>query len=126
MGFLIGLALKLGVSQRWARPVTIAALVALLVFGLGVAKCAYDRSVINNYTNAAKAKAAAADRKADAKAAVERRTDDARITNEAQELKDVEARHEKESAATRRVARQRCIRLQQQARDAGKQSPACP
>lgn len=122
--FLFGLIGKKAAAGP-AKALGIGALVAVLVLSLGLAKCAYDRSIIGAHDAKRDAATAKADRKADAKAAEERRTDDARITNETQALENVEAHYANDTPTARRVARQRCIRLQQQARDAGRQPPAC-
>ena len=99
------------------------ALVALVGLLWG-AKAAYDSRVVENANNRAQAQAAKADRKADAKAAEERRTDDTRLATEAAELR--KASENADNPTARRVARQRCIRLQQAARAAGSEPPACP
>jgi hypothetical protein len=53
VSFLIGLLMKgalgFGVPQRFARVAGIVGLVLFLVIGLGVAKCAYDRSIIEEH-----------------------------------------------------------------------------
>lgn len=98
----------------------------VLLFGLlfGLKTCVFSA---HDQARDAKQEAVAtkADRKADEKAAVERRADDTRISNETQALKDVEEKHATDTPTARRVARQRCIRMQQQARAAGRQPPAC-
>jgi hypothetical protein len=123
MSFLIGLVLKLGVPQRFAKLALVAGLVVLLVVGLGVAKCAYDKSIIDAHDAQQNAVNAKADRRADENAAVERRVDDTRLSNEAQELG--KAGQNVSNDRDRRIARQRCIRLQQSARASGGEPPAC-
>lgn len=122
--FLIGLALKLGIPARFAKFAVIAALVTLLVVGLGVAKCAYDRSIIKAHDAKRDAAIAKDDRKADAKAAEERRADDARSTDEAAQIKEAinEARAEGRDP---RAAYYECVKLQQSARARGQPSPDC-
>lgn len=61
--FLIGPAVKL-VGERFAKPLIYAALAALLIGGLGIAKCAYDRSVIEKHDAKVTAKIATAARSA--------------------------------------------------------------
>lgn len=61
--------------------------------------------------------------KADANAATQRRADDLRLNDEGAQLK--EAQRNAQSPTDRRLARHRCIRLQQQARKAGQPTPAC-
>ncbi len=52
------------VGQRWAKPAIYASLAVLLIVGLGVAKCAYDRSVIDRHDAKEEAKTERAARKA--------------------------------------------------------------
>lgn len=122
--FLIGLALKLGIPARFAKVAVIASLVVLLIVGLGVAKCAYDRSVIKAHDTKRDAAIAKADRKADAKAAEERRADDSRLAKESTEIKEAVNEAGSDPAA-RRAAYYRCVRLQQSARARGQPSPDC-
>lgn len=119
---LIALALKAGIPARFAKIAVIGTLIVLLVVGLGVAKCAYDRSVIKAHENERNAEIAKADRKADAKAAVERRADDARATAETQELKEA-VNEAGNDAGARRRAYYECLAKLQAAR-ARNQSPA--
>ena len=124
MNFLIALALKAGVPQRFAKAAVIAALVTILVAGLGVAKCSYDRNVIEHHEAKQEAATAKADRAADAKAADQRRTDDARTTAEAVEIKEA-IDEAKRSGADPRAAYYECVRRQQAARRTGQPSPEC-
>ncbi len=123
MGFVIGKILALGVPAKFARPLAIVGLILLIIIALGVGKCTYDRSVIAKHDAKIEAATAKADRKADAAAAVTRRADDARITQEATQLEKVQANAPTD--ADRRLARHRCLRLQQSARAQGKPSPVC-
>jgi hypothetical protein len=125
MEFLVELALKAGVPQRFAKIAVIGALVTALVLGLGLAKCAYDKSIISNHDAQQSAANAKADRAADTHAADQRRSDDSRLTNEQEQLEGVRTDAKPQSDLDRRLARQRCIRLQQTARRDGKQPPAC-
>jgi len=89
------------------------------------AKALYDHRVISNHDAKQVAATAKADRKADAKAADERRVDDSRLGAEATALEQVEVSHATDDARTRRIARQQCLRAQQAARASGSQPPAC-
>jgi hypothetical protein len=120
---LANLALKLGVTQRALKVGLIAGAVILLVIGVGVAKCAYDRSIIETHDARQSAANATADRKADAGAAVQRRADDSRLAQETQQLGKVQANAQ--SDVDRRLARHRCLRQQQAARASGREPPAC-
>jgi hypothetical protein len=117
------LALKLGTSERTVKFGLIALAIVLLVIGAGVAKCSYDRSVVNNATAKQTASNAIADRKADTHAGNTRRTDDARLTQESQQLEKVQAHAQTD--LDRRLARARCLRAQQAARAGGREPPAC-
>ena len=121
---LLALAVRAGIAPRFAKPVLIALAVVLLVVGLGVGKCAYDRSVIRDHTANERADTAVADRKADTTAAEQRRADDARATTERTEIKEAidEARS---TGADPRAAYYDCIRLQQAARKLGQPPARC-
>ncbi|MGJ0508946.1 MAG: hypothetical protein ACR652_17820 [Methylocystis sp.] len=124
IAFLASLALKAGIPARFAKFAVIAALVMLLIVGLGVAKCTYDRSVINAHDAKRDAATAKADRKADEHAAVQRRTDDARLATETQEVKDA-VEEAKRTGADPRAAYYACVRLQQSARARLQPPPDC-
>src|SRR5687768_2035564 len=49
MTFLIGLALKAGIGERFARPFVVVLLILLTVAALAGGKCAYDASVIDRH-----------------------------------------------------------------------------
>jgi hypothetical protein len=121
---LISLALKLGIPARFAKGAVIAALVACLVIGLGIGKCAYDKRVIANHEAKQEAATAKADRQADAKAAEQRRADDSRSTDEATEIKETINEAGNDPAA-RRAAYYRCVQLQQAARRERKPPADC-
>ena len=120
---LIALVTRLGIPVRFAKPALIAALVAVLILAIGVAKCSYDRSVIAGHAARADAATAKADRKADDTAAVQRRADDSRLSSETTALEKV--RIDAPDPVARRLARHRCLRLQQSARAAHREPPAC-
>ena len=58
------LLIKRGIPLRFARPLIYAALVVLLISGLGIAKCAYDRSIVEEHDAKHAAKVATAARTA--------------------------------------------------------------
>jgi hypothetical protein len=123
---LIGfLAPRLGKNgEKLAGPVAYLILAigaAILLFG---GKALYDHSVISKHDTKVEAKTAKADRKADNHAADQRRTDDARATSEAQEIKEAINEAGNDPAA-RRAAYYRCVQLQQSARKSSKPSPDC-
>jgi hypothetical protein len=122
--WLIGLALKLGVPQRFAKGAVIAALIAIAIAALGIGKCTYDKRVIANHDAKQEAATAKADRQADAKAAEQRRADDSRSTAEATEIKET-IDEAKRTGADPRAAYYECVRRQQAARRERKPSPDC-
>jgi hypothetical protein len=116
MNFLIALALKAGVSQRFAKIAVIASVVTLLIVGLGVAKCAYDASVIENHEQKIEQRA----RPATDKAADERANDTIANAKSEQEMHNaIAAQPDQPIAPTTRALS--CERL----RRAGRTPPAC-
>ena len=114
--FLIGLALKAGIPPRFAKFAVIAALVTLLIVGFGVAKCAYDRSVIDKHEQKIERRA----RPATDKAADERANDAISNAKREEELHDViAAQPDQPIAPTSRALS--CQRL----RNAGRNPPSC-
>lgn len=123
MPTLASLALKFGVSERAIKIALIAIAVIAAVIAFGVAKCSYDRKVVETASSKQAASNAKADRKADAAAAEQRRGDDARLTQESQQLERAQANAKDDTA--RRLARAHCLRAQQAARANGGKPPAC-
>jgi hypothetical protein len=128
MGSLIGMLVGKQVFGRVigpkaARFLVYAGLAILVVVALGMAKCTYDRSIIQRHELKIEAEVAKADRKADNKAAEQRRVDDSRLVVEANELKKVQANAQDDIA--RRLAKHRCLRMQQAARRENKPPPSC-
>lgn len=123
--FLAGIIGKPGIAQKTAKIVGIVAAVLLLIVVLGVGKCTYDKSVIDEHETKEAVKTEKADRKADTKAAETRRVDDARLHTEETQLKEIRENEKDQTAHERRIARAACIRLQQSARAKGSVAPAC-
>lgn len=120
-GFLV----SAGLSGRRARQLAIGLIIILVLLALWIAKLVYDRSLIAQHETSQAVKAIHADRAADARAATERRTDDARLQAEADAFEKVT---QNVSIADPRAARRayyECIRLQQSARELGRFTPAC-
>lgn len=111
------------ISDRMARIIAMAGLFLVILAVLYGAKCSYDRKLIGAHDAKQTAATAVADRKADTKAADQRRVDDARVTQETAQLEKVQANAPTDTA--RRLARHRCLRAQQSARASGKPSPIC-
>ena len=124
LSFLIPLATGIGIPAKFAKPAIIGTLIVLAVVLLGLGKCAYDRNVIKAHEAKQEAATAKADRKADAKAAEQRRADDARSTQETQQIKEAVNEAGSDPAA-RRAAYYRCVQLQQSARKSGKLPADC-
>lgn len=128
MGSLVGLLVGRRIfgtviGEKGARAMAFAIIALAVLVALGTAKCLYDRAVISRHAAGQEAATAKADRKADAKAAEQRRADDARIVQESTQLEKVQANANTEME--RRLARHRCLRLQQSARAEHRQPPTC-
>ena len=113
-----------GVSARLAKPLLFVIAGALVLAVLGVGKCAYDRSVIEEHDQQREAATAKADRKADTKAADQRRIDDARVSTEKQEIDNAIEQAKREGRDPRAVYYE-CIASQQAARRRGASVPSC-
>lgn len=122
--FLIGLALKLGIPARFAKMAVIAALVVLLIVGLGVAKCAYDRSVIEKHTAGQQAKQAKRERQADANLERQKDADEAASRQRKQEIDDA-TRNIPDQAPSARQRARACLELRRQAEASGRPQPSC-
>jgi hypothetical protein len=120
---LISLAAKIGIPEPFRKAAVIGAGVILLLLAAFVVVKIHDHRVISAHEAKQDAATAKADRAADNHAAEQRRTDDARLTQEAQQLK--EAPSHAKTNHDRSSARFRCIKLQQDARAAKRQPPAC-
>lgn len=111
---------------RAAKALGIGVLVALLAIAAVIAVKVRDHRMIASHDAKQDAVNSKADRKADEHAAETRRVDDTRLAGEEAQLQKVREDNAKLPNATdRRLARQRCIRLQQAARAEGRESPAC-
>jgi hypothetical protein len=121
---LIGIALKLGIPPRFAKPAVIGAGIVLLLLAIFAAVKIHDHRVIATHEAKQDAANAKADRKADAKAAEQRRSDDTRITVETQEINNAVS-EAKRTGADPRAAYYSCVGLQQRARAAKLVVPTC-
>lgn len=111
------------VGEKFAKPITIAALVIAAVSLLGVAKCAYDKSVVANALNEANVDALETNNQANENAANARLEDRAAIDEMERELNDAidEAEPSLPSAASIAL---NCARLRAFGRDTTT-IPAC-
>ena len=119
----ISILTGLGLSDKLARIVAYALLALVIFLALWAAKCSYDKHLIANHDATQAASTANADRQADQNAAEARRVDDARLTQEKQQLEGSTANAQTD--LDRRLAFQRCLRMQQAARASGSVVPAC-
>jgi hypothetical protein len=124
VSFLVGLALKVGIPQRFAKVAVIVAAIVLAVAAFALLKSCYDRSVIEEHDAGRAAEIATADRKADATAAEERRVDDSRLVAEGQQIKEA-ITNAGPNKDDRRAAYYRCVGLQQAARARGQPPADC-
>ena len=113
-----------GVPAKMAKPFIFVLGISLAVALFFGAKALYDHGIIAKHDLKVEAQQAKDDKKADNGAAVQRRTDDTRSAQEQQELSNVLATSGP-SADDRRRNFYRCLRLQQDARAHGLQSPTC-
>lgn len=121
--FLLKLAPSF-IPERFRKAFGVAVILVGIVVLISVGVMLHDRRVIKNYTNAQGAKTAKADRKADNTAAEQRRVDDKRSIDEAQEVKEA-INEAKAEGRDPRAAYYECVRLQQSARREHKPSPNC-
>lgn len=124
MPFLIGLALKAGIPARFAKVAVIAAFVTLLIVGLGVAKCAYDKSVIERHEQKAQLEQAKRERKADANLEKQKDRDAAASEQRKKEIDDA-TRNIPDQAPSARQRARACVELQREAEERRQPVPAC-
>lgn len=123
MNFLIALALRAGIPDRFAKAATIAILMTIVIVGLGIAKCSYDRSIIQADRERAAVKDLKSARKADDKAAIRRAADQSRNAQEEREVRNaIEA--QPHGDITPRQRARACVILCQQHRATGNRVPA--
>jgi uncharacterized protein YqgC (DUF456 family) len=122
MLLLARLGRLLGAGGRVAPFVGAALLLVVAIALLATLRSCYDSRVIAVHEAMVGAATARADRVADQKAAEQRRRDDRRLGSEAAAL---EGARNAPTDLERRRARHSCLRLQQAARAAGREPPAC-
>ena len=125
MGFLLSWLVSNGLPESRARKVATGLPILLVILLLWLGKLAYDRSLISRHDASQAAETASADRAADATAATRRREDDARLEAEADALEKVTENAALSNPRAARRAYYDCVRLQQQARQLGRLTPAC-
>lgn len=122
--FLLNLVGGLGIPPQFRKAFLIGVGALLLLIAIFAAVKIHDHNVVKAHQAAQDAVNAKADRKADAKAADTRRADDARLTNETQEVNHAVEKAGNDPAARRR-AYYECVRAQQSARAKRQQPPTC-
>ena len=122
--FLIAWALKAGIPAKYAKIAVIGALVTLLIVGLGVAKCAYDRHVISQHEQKAALEQAKRERRADTNLQQQIGRDNAASEQRKQEIEDA-TRNIPDQAPSARQRAIACAELVRQAKERGKPRPAC-
>ena len=120
----ISLLIGWGVPAKLAKPLLYGVGVLLLLLAIFAAVKLHDRRVVAQHQAAQDASNAKADRKADQQAGEQRRADDARQTNETQEINNAVS-EAKRTGADPRAAYYHCVELQQAARAAKRVVPAC-
>ncbi|HEX7821063.1 MAG TPA: hypothetical protein VF463_10640 [Sphingobium sp.] len=114
-----------GMPERRARQLAIGVLIVAVLIALWGAKRAYDGSVIERHDRGQAVEVERADRAADAGAAVQRRTDDARLHAEVAALEKVTDNASLHDPVAARRAYYQCVRVQQDARKLGRLTPPC-
>lgn len=122
--FLLNLVGGLGIPSQFRKAFVIGMGVLLLLLAIFAAVKIHDHRVIKQHQAAQDAANAKADRKADARAADQRRQDDARTTAEAQEINNAVSQA-KRTGGDARAAYYKCVELQQRARAAKRVVPSC-
>jgi len=120
MPWLLSLALRFGVPEKYAKQAVIAVLILLAFVAAFAAVKLHDRRVITNYDAKQEVQAQKAARRANDEAADQRATDTIAIAKKAQETHDViQAQPDQPIAPTSRALA--CKRLH----DLGRDPPAC-
>lgn len=122
---ITGFLVSAGLSERRARQLAVGLVILLVLLALWIAKLIYDRTLIAQHDANQAIETVTADRAADAQAATERRTDDARLEAEADALEKVTENVSINDPRAARRAFYECVRLQQEARKLGRLTPAC-
>lgn len=106
---------------KWA---VIAGMIALAVLGLGLGKCAYDRSVIDRHETKAELNQVKRERKADAKLQEQIGRDEAASQQRRKEIADA-TRNIPDQAPSARQRVRACVELRRQAQERRQPLPAC-
>lgn len=125
MAWLTAFLAANGLSQRRARQLSIGLLILIGIAALWALVAWRDARLVAAHDAGKVATTAQADRAADAAAATRRRADDTRLQAEAAALEKVTTDVPSSDPRAARRAYYDCVRVQQQARDAGRLTPAC-
>lgn len=120
----ISLLVGWGVPAKLAKPLLYGLGILLLLGAIFAAVKLHDRRVIETHDATQTAVNAQADRKADQQAADQRRSDDARLSNETTEVNNAVS-EAKRNGGDPRAAYYACVKLQQAARASGRVVPSC-
>lgn len=124
MGSIIAWLIAKGVSQKLARPLAYGGLILILLAAFSVAKCSYDRSVIEKHGAREEAKQSKRERKADDNLNQQKRQDEQAAEERKREIDDATSNLPDQAPSARQRSRA-CIELQRQAKAAGRNPPAC-
>ncbi len=124
MGSLIGWLVLKGIPPKSARLFAFAGLALVLLAAMGTMVCAYNEHIIGNHDAKREATIAKDDRKADTKAAEQRRVDDERAVTEHQEIKEA-VNDAVSEGRDPRAEYYRCLGLQQAARRSNLPPASC-
>jgi hypothetical protein len=120
---MIGFLIACGIPERFAKVALIVLAVILAVALIALGKCAYDATIIRNHDNARNATIAVDARDGEANAADQRRTDDAAIFNQSEEVKHAVDSLPETTTSARQHARA-CVILRQQSQAGATGIPA--
>ena len=120
----IALLIGWGVPAKLAKPLLYALGIGLLLLAFAAAVKLHDRRVVQAHEAQQEIATAKADRKADTNAADQRVADQARLTNESEQIQEA-TNEARSTGADPRAAYYECVRKQQAARRARKPSPDC-
>jgi uncharacterized protein HemX len=112
------------VGPKFAKLAVIGSAIVLLIAGLGLGKCAYDRSVIRQHEQKAALEQAQRERKADTNLQTQKASDDAAAQQRQQEI-DNATRNIPDQAPSARQRARVCVELRREAKQRGKPEPAC-
>lgn len=129
MGSLIGMLVGRRIfgkviGEKAARAIAYIGLALLIVMVLGIAKCSYDASVIEDYTAEQRADQAERERGADKKLNDQKQLDEAAAAQRKKEIEDATRNIPDQKPSARQRARA-CVELRREAKASGRPEPTC-